>query len=53
MIYSVVLVSSVQLSDSIIHKDILLLFQILFLHRLLSRVPCVIYQVLVGYLFSI
>ena len=37
--YSVILVSSVQLSDSIIHKDIFLLFQILFPYRLLSRVP--------------
>ena len=38
MIYSVVLVSSVQLSDSVMHKDISLLFQILFPYRLLSRV---------------
>ena len=56
MIYSVVLVSAVQQSDSVIHIHISILFQILFhigYYRILSRGPCAIKEVLVDYLFYI
>ena len=55
LIYSIVLVSTVQQSDSVIHVHIPTLFYIFFSHidhdRVLSRYPCFIQQVLVSYLF--
>ena len=54
LIYNVVLVSGVQQSDSVIHIHTLFFskfFSHLVYSRILSRVPCAIQQVLVGYLF--
>ena len=55
MIYSVVLASGVQQSESIIHIHISTLIFIFFSHighyRVLSGVPCAIQQVLINYLF--
>ena len=56
LIYNVVLVPGVQQSDSFIHINISILFQILFhigYYRILSRGPCAIKEVLVDYLFYI
>ena len=43
MIYSVVLVSGVQQSDSVIHIHISILFQILFPYRLLQIIIIIIF----------
>ena len=55
MIYSVVLVSGVQQSESVIHIHVSTLFFRFFSHighyRVLRRVSCVIQQVLISYLF--
>ena len=57
MIYSVVLVSSVQQSDSVIHMYIYIFsfrfFSLIGYYKILSVVPCAIQWVLVGYLFYI
>ena len=54
LIYNVMLVSTVQQSESAIHTHISPLFFFSFpfgQHRAMSRVPCVIQQVLISYLF--
>ena len=38
MLYNVVLVSGVEQNDSVIHVHIFILFQILFLYRLLKNI---------------
>ena len=55
LMYNVVLVSDVQQSDSVIHIHVS--FFRFFSHRgyyrVLSRIPCVIQEVLVDYLFYV
>ena len=54
--YTVVLISGIWQSDSVIHKHISILFQILSrigYYRVLRRVPCAIQWVLAGCLFYI
>ena len=56
LIYNVVLVSSIQQSDSVYIYIYMFFFTFFFFigyFKILSRVPCAIQQVLVGYLFYI
>ena len=56
LLYSVVVVSGGQQNDSGIHMHILILFQVLFPHRLLWNIesgPWATQQALAGYLFYI
>ena len=53
LIYSTVVVSGVQQSESVIHIPTLRFFSDIGHYRLLSRVPCAIQSVLISYLFYI
>ena len=56
--YNIVLVSGVQLSESVVHIHIFIpflggLFSHIGRYRVLSRAPCAIQSVLISYLFYI
>ena len=54
MIYTIVLVSGVQQSDSVLHKHTSIYFRFFSLtgyYKVLSIVLCAIQQIFVGYLF--
>ena len=54
LIYSVVLISGVQHSDSVLHVCVYsFFFSLIGYYKTLSTVSCAIQQVLVGYLFYI